>query len=174
MLKLYRCLKFLRKYLRKINLRLASERNYWANDFSVKQNLSFDNLDCTLDKFHTIQCKNTFSIVNFLTILQTSGWPFLLWNLRVIPDSGSICLNENKKSNTFPEAKYSNIFYIFDQDIFLFLQTKIILSLYFYKYNLFSFSNPNYDPNKVLLISEYLHFGYLNYIAKVNLPVVSE
>jgi hypothetical protein len=36
------------------------------------------------------------------------------------------------------------------------LQTKIILSLYFYKYNLFSFSNPNYDPNKVLLISEYL------------------
>jgi hypothetical protein len=35
-----------------------------------------------------------------------------------------------------------------------------------YKYNLFGFSNPNYDPNKVLIISEYLHFGYLNHSIK--------
>jgi hypothetical protein len=37
------------------------------------------------------------------------------------------------------------------------LQTKIILSLYFYKYNLFGFSDPNYDPNKFLIIEATLN-----------------
>jgi hypothetical protein len=57
----------------------------------------------------------------------------------------------------------SDILHFWSRYFFLFLQTKIILSLYFYKYNLFGFSNPNYDPNKFLIISEYLHFGYFHY-----------